>query len=207
MPIEEALAVRAARRQTLQTELAALLGAWPSEFTLEIGSGHGHFLTAYADAHPGEYCLGIDIILDRLLRAGRKATRTKAGHVRFLRAEAGLFLETLPDTHRVKRVFVLFPDPWPKRRHHKNRLLAPAFLDLLSTKAVPDCRLYFRTDYEPYFEAAVAAVHDHPTWQLIKEPWPFEHPTVFQARVAIYYSFVAVLRPVFMGAPKAQPNG
>lgn len=207
MPIEEAIAIRTARQAALRLQLDRVLGAWPATFTLEIGSGHGHFLTAYADAHPEEYCLGIDIMLDRLERAGRKAARTKSGHVHFIRAEAGLFLENLPETHRVQRVFVLFPDPWPKRRHHKNRLLGPAFLNLLSTRAVPGARLYFRTDHEPYFEAARATVHDHPDWAIVNESWPFEYPTVFQSRVAVYYSFIAALTPVFIHRAPAQPPG
>jgi len=98
-------------------------------------------------------------------------------------------------------VFVLFPDPWPKRRHHKNRLISPAFLNLLSTKALPDIRLFFRTDYEPYFDAAATVILEHPDWTLVKEPWPFEYSTVFQARAASYYSFVAALRPVSTGQP------
>lgn len=196
MPIEEAIAIRRDRETKLRSELARVLGDWPATFTLEIGSGHGHFLTAYADTHPDEHCLGIDIMSNRLMRAGRKATRTKVGHVQFVRAEAGLFLETLPATHRVGKVFVLFPDPWPKRRHHKNRLLRADFLDLLSAKSAPGARLYFRTDHEPYFEAAAEAVQDHPNWGLVQEPWPFEYSTVFQARAAVYYSFCAALRPV-----------
>ena len=66
MPIEKAQAVESTRLAELQTQLKAVVHTWPQDITLEIGCGHGHFLAAYAAAHPNEYCVGIDIIRDRL---------------------------------------------------------------------------------------------------------------------------------------------
>jgi tRNA (guanine-N7-)-methyltransferase len=193
-PIEQAQAVRSARQTELRNQLAQLLPGWPHAFTLEIGCGHGHFLAAYASAHPHEYCLGVDIMLDRLERAARKIQRAGTGNAAFIRTDAQLLLETLPSEFRLNRIFVLFPDPWPKRRHHKNRLLSQEFLHLLAQKAAPGARLYLRTDHQPYFEDATARLHCHPDWQPRDEPWPFEQSTVFQNRAATYHSCVAGLR-------------
>ena len=194
MPIEQLNAVMSERRAALQRELDRALAGWPAEFTLEIGCGHGHFLAAYAAAHPDEHCLGIDIVLDRLDRAERKVKRAGSANVGFVRAEAGLFLATLPGSFRFHHVFILFPDPWPKRRHHKNRLINPEFLTMLIPRMAPGARLYFRTDYSPYFNWSCDLLQEHPAWRLCDEPWPFEHPTVFQNRAAGHWSLVAALR-------------
>lgn len=194
MPIEQAQAVRTAREAELRTAIGRTLTGWPEAFTLEIGCGHGHFLAAYAVAHPAEHCLGIDIILDRLDRATRKVERAGSRNAAFLRAEARMFLEVLPEHHRLRRIFVLFPDPWPKRRHHKNRLMSSSFLHLLARRATPETRLCFRTDHEPYFAEVVATLARHPDWQLRDEPWPFEQVTVFQSRAPAYQSCIAAPR-------------
>ena len=115
MPIEKAQAVESTRLAELQTQLKAVVHTWPQDITLEIGCGHGHFLAAYAAAHPNEYCVGIDIIRDRLERAARKTTRANLTNVSFLLSDARMMVEHLPANMRLNRIFVLFPDPWPKR--------------------------------------------------------------------------------------------
>ena len=161
----------------------------------EVGCGHGHFLTAYAAAHPEVSCLGVDIARDRILRARRKAERARLPHLHFIQADAWEFLEALPARGEFSAIFVLFPDPWPKRRHHKNRLMQPAFLQAAADRAGEGAHLYFRTDFLPYFEAAAAAIRAHPMWELIEAPWPMDVKTVFQARADQHYSLVARKRP------------
>ncbi|MCF7689664.1 MAG: methyltransferase domain-containing protein [Cephaloticoccus sp.] len=194
MPIEKAQAVEATRRAELQVQLDATLHNWPTTITLEIGCGHGHYLAAYAAAHPEEYCLGIDIIRDRLERAQRKTHRARLANVAFFLTEARMLVENLPEAVRLNRILVLFPDPWPKRRHAKNRLLKSTFLDLLAQKSTPTAKLFFRTDHAPYFEETKALLHEHPDWQLSDEPWPFEHITVFQSRAPDHQSCIATRR-------------
>jgi tRNA (guanine-N7-)-methyltransferase len=192
--MEAALALRETRRAALRAELDAVL-ADRSQLTLEIGCGHGHFLTAFAAAHPAERCVGIDIIPDRLARAARKATRLGLTNVHWVLANAEDFLAELPDRVTLgPRIFILFPDPWPKRRHWKNRLIQPDFLSTLARRSEPGAQLAFRTDHDPYFEVAAAVIAGHPDW--MPEPdqadaWPFEETTVFQARAPSYQSLVA----------------
>src|SRR5262249_40134381 len=146
--------------------------ARPRDFVLEVGCGHGHFLTAYAHAHPDELCIGIDIENDRIRRAERKRERAKLQNLHFIHSEVSLFLNALPTGARCAEIFMLFPVPWPKRRHHKHRILQPDFLSLAADHARPYSRLSFRTDHCPYFTDAAAAVRDHPRWELTDEPWP-----------------------------------
>ena len=160
--------------------------------TLEIGCGHGHYLNAFAAAHPGEFCVGIDLLADRIERAERKAKRAKLANLVFVQAEASLFLSALqtwgtepPRAPRLGRIFVLFSDPWPKRRHWKHRVLQPSLLDTLATLATPGARLHFRTDHPEYYDYARDVVVNHPRWNLAsptEEPWPFEYVSVFEER-------------------------
>lgn len=183
------------RRRALGEDLAAIFAAGqPASCVWEVGCGHGHFLTAYAGAHPGETCIGIDLVGERIERATRKRDRARLAQLHFIRAEARLFLEVLPLRVRFTRVYVLFPDPWPKSRHHKHRVMQPEFLSWVAARMTPEGRLYFRTDFEPYFEDTARLLAKHPAWCVADEPWPFEHETVFQSRAAAHRSLVARVR-------------
>ena len=192
MPIEEAKRIHDDRIAKLKTALADIPLARPA-LTLEIGCGHGHFLTAYAAENPDEHCVAIDIIAERLERAQRKTDAAGVKNVSWLRALSDDFLEALPPGVKFDRkVFILFPDPWPKRKHWKNRLIQPAFLDTLAAITAPKTQLCFRTDYGPYFEAASAVIKSHPKWAVDETPeWPFEQLTVFEARADSFQSLTA----------------
>jgi len=195
-PIEEAMAIRQQRLSALRQTLAAVPLNHP-KLTLEIGCGHGHFLTAYAAAHPDEHCLAIDIVAERLAKAQRKSTRAGLTNITWLRAAADVFLEALPPETRFRgRILVLFPDPWPKKKHWKHRLIQPPFLRDLAHFTAPGTPLCFRTDHAPYFEAACEVVDDHPDWERQPgEPWPFEHQTVFAAKAECFQSWIAHRNP------------
>lgn len=180
------------RRAALRTELAALVPA-AAAIVLEIGSAHGHFLVRYAGEHPQKFCLGVDLRGERVERAKRKASRAQLGHCHFIRAEARELIDCLPAGVTFAEIWVLFPDPWPKKRHHKNRLLQPAFFDFLAARTGPGARLYFRTDYAEYFHEVAAFLPALKTWQPDPTaPWAMEHETVFQARAPSFQSLVAV---------------
>jgi tRNA (guanine-N7-)-methyltransferase len=169
------------------------------KLTLEIGCGHGHYLSAYAAARPAEFCVGIDLISDRIDRAGRKTSRARLDNVAWVQAEAGLFLDALPREHRLERVFLLFSDPWPKRRHWKNRVMQAKLLNQLLPLTKPGAAIHFRTDHGDYFGYARDQVLADANWRLAEEAehgWPFEQPSVFQERAADsgYQSFTALRR-------------
>lgn len=156
--------------------------------TIELGCGHGHYLTAYAGARPEEYCVGLDLLADRIARAERKAKRAKLDNLAFVQAEASLFLSALaavPERAPVRRIFVLFSDPWPKRRHWKHRVMQTELLDLLAGMTESGASVHFRTDHPDYFGYARDVVAAHGAWRLAtpeEAPWPFEHLSVFEER-------------------------
>lgn len=179
------------RRAALRDELANLEpGA-----VLEIGCGHGHFLTAYGQAHPDRRCIGVDVNRERVERAERKRSRAGLANVHFVRAKIEDFLAALPAAAAFSAVFLLFPDPWPKRRHHKNRLMQPAFLDELASHVQPGAPLCFRTDHAGYYRDARGAVDSSRRWRVVDEPWPFEFETIFQARAPVHQSLIARRHP------------
>ena len=190
------------RRRRLSADLAAIFPRGEGTFHCEIGCGHGHFLTAFATANPTATCIGIDLIGDRIDRARRKRDRAGLRNLHFIQAEARLFLEQLPPGVRIAHYILLFPDPWPKLRHHKNRLLQADFLTSAAQHAEKGCRLYFRTDFRPYYDDAASAVVAHPEWEPTEEAWIFEHETVFQQRAPSHHSLVAKLRGPSPQTPK-----
>jgi tRNA (guanine-N7-)-methyltransferase len=183
----------AERRRALRATFESVLGA-RNEFVWEIGCGHGHFLTAYAVAHPDRLCIGIDIEADRIERAIRKRDRAELPDLHFIRADARDFLAALPDPARFAAIYALFPDPWPKKRHHKHRLFQPDFISQIAARTTPGARLYFRTDHGPYFSETRAAFASSDAWEIVDEAWAFEAPTVFQQHALSYDSLVAVRR-------------
>ncbi len=166
-------------RGTLTTALAGRTG-----LTFELGSGHGHWLAAYAAAHPEEFCVGIDLITHRVERSVRKQTLGKLANVVFLKAEATEFLDALPAGVELRKIFILYPDPWPKKKHHKNRFIQAENLGKLAAHAAPGARLHFRTDNADYFAWTQEALAAHTGWRLEPEAtWPFEQKTFFEERM------------------------
>ena len=199
------------RRAALSTKLAALLPPTQA-FVWEIGSGHGHFLVQYAQAFPEKFCVGVDIIRDRLNRSEKKRDRAKLTNCHFVQAEAREFFDALPPGVTLQEIWVLFPDPWPKKRHQKNRILQAEFFERLASRAGEGVRLYFRTDHAGYFNAVTALIPELKTWRTDPAaPWPLEQETVFQARALAYQSLVAVrtshpATPVKTTVPRPPPR-
>lgn len=153
----EFLASVTRRRDALEETLAALLPK-DQPFVWEVGCGHGHFLVRYATEFPHKCCVGVDMILDRLERSGKKRDRSKLLNCHFVRAEAREFFNALPADVTFAEVWVLFPDPWPKARHHKNRILKADFFDAIASRAGEGACLYFRTDHDEYFRSVALTV-------------------------------------------------
>jgi tRNA (guanine-N7-)-methyltransferase len=202
MPREVFEAVHASRLAALRAEIAAVLSAPRSRFVLEIGCGNGHFLNAYAPTHPHELCIGVDLRQERIVKALRKRDRAGLRNLHFIRCEARDFLRELPVASQLLDIYMLFPDPWPKKRHHKHRLLTTEFLDELTARVGQGTHLYFRTDYRPYYDEALEVIAKHAAWRMLPpSPFPFEHQTIFQSRAAVFHSLSAEYMP------SASPGG
>jgi len=118
---------------------------------VEIGCGKGRFLTARAAQNPDIQYLGIERMLSRVTRLDKKATRLKLDNLRILRLEAFYTFYYLLPAHRIRTVYVFFPDPWPKRHHHNRRLFSPFFIDALWTRLEIGGTVQIATDHLDYF--------------------------------------------------------
>jgi tRNA (guanine-N7-)-methyltransferase len=123
----------------------------PQPVEVELGSGDGSFLVRYAERHPDRNFLGVERLLGRLRKIDRKALRASLANLRLMRIEASYFLEYLLPRASATALHVYFPDPWPKRKHRKNRLINASFPDLARRVLAPGGTVYLRTDDTDYF--------------------------------------------------------
>ena len=126
----------------ISTNIIPKLASGKSNFVnLEIGCGHGHWLTSLASSHRNELFIGIDLLSKRVRKADRKKELAHLDNVFFLKAEASEFLEALPEKIHIKNTFVMYPDPWPKKGI--TRIVSfkvPSFASfMISHKKNPNC--------------------------------------------------------------------
>jgi tRNA (guanine-N7-)-methyltransferase len=118
---------------------------------LELGSGDGSFLIQRAGAHPEHNFIGIERLLGRLRKIEKRARQAGLLNLKALRIESAYFLQYLLPAHTVKALHIYFPDPWPKRKHQRHRLINATFAGLVRTSLAPGGRIYMRTDDANYF--------------------------------------------------------
>ena len=117
---------------------------------LEIGFGAGEALLEFASTHPEIDCIGIEVHrpgVGRLLLGAEAATLS---NLRVICHDAVEVLQQQLPPASIALVHIFFPDPWPKKRHHKRRLIQPAFVELLARAIAPGGTLRLATDWEPY---------------------------------------------------------
>jgi tRNA (guanine-N7-)-methyltransferase len=137
---------------------------------VELGSGDGSFLVNYAKLHPGRNFLGVERLLGRLRKLDRKALRAGLANLRGLRVESAYCLEYLLPPGSVTVLHVYFPDPWPKRKHRKNRLVNARFTEIARQSLAPGGVVYLRTDDEDYFSQMVKEFAANPAFRLVETP-------------------------------------
>jgi tRNA (guanine-N7-)-methyltransferase len=124
----------------------------PGPVHIEIGSGKGTFLVEQAKAQPQVDFLGIEWARRFYRHAVDRAGRWGLRNVRVLRTDAATFLREFVPESSVDCFHVYFPDPWPKKRHHKRRFLQSSNLDVLIRCLKPGGELRIATDHADYFE-------------------------------------------------------
>jgi tRNA (guanine-N7-)-methyltransferase len=137
---------------------------------VELGSGDGSFLVNYAKLHSERNFLGIERLLGRLRKLDRKGRRAGLTNLRGLRIESAYFVEYLLPAQSVSALHVYFPDPWPKRKHRKNRLVNARFTEIAHTALAPGGTIYLRTDDEDYFNQMTAVFSGNASFSLTEAP-------------------------------------
>jgi tRNA (guanine-N7-)-methyltransferase len=122
----------------------------PPRLVLDVGFGRGEFLTALAEKDPGFAFLGIEYSRKRVLKMARRLARTQLCNVRLVEAPAERVFERAIPAASVHRCWINFPDPWPKKRHHRRRLVQPAFVRDLARALEPEGLVEVATDHPEY---------------------------------------------------------
>lgn len=144
---------------------------------VDVGCGEGTFLVALAAAHPERDFLGIERLLGRVRKTCRKAERQGLSNVRVLRLDSAYAVPWLLPREGVARLHLLFPDPWPKKRHHRRRLVRDRFIVGVHLALEPRGEWLFKSDHAEYFGEVVDAVRASGLFVEIDwEPGAFPYP-------------------------------
>jgi len=117
---------------------------------LEIGFGMGETTVAIAHEHPENDYLGVEVHTPGVGSLLARIAELQLGNVRIIQHDAVEVLEHMIGRDTLDGVHIFFPDPWPKKRHHKRRLIQPPLVALLASKMKPGARLHACTDWEDY---------------------------------------------------------
>ena len=178
-----------------------LFGAPKKEFWLEIGFGGAEHLIARARQFPDVGFIGSEPYEDGIAKALTAIKENNLENVRLYPDDIRTLLAWLPNSS-IDRCFILFPDPWPKKRHHKRRLVNPSTLVALAKVMRPGARLRIATDIGDYVRTTFIAVHtnnvfhwlakDKTDWQGQPEDWiptRYEQKAIQQGRRCYYFEF------------------
>jgi tRNA (guanine-N7-)-methyltransferase len=119
---------------------------------VELGCGDATFLVNHAKARPERNFIGVERLGGRIRKLDRKGRRAGLTNLRGVRIESSYFLEYLLPPKSASALHIYFPDPWPKRKHLKNRFINERFIEIAQRVLVPGGIVYLRTDHEDYFE-------------------------------------------------------
>lgn len=150
---------------------------------LEIGCGHGEFISQMAQVHPQTDFIGLEIDHLRVNKCAHKCLKLGARNVRLFAGDAAAFVRRLPAA-AFERIYILFPDPWPKAAHRRRRLVNRAFLLELSRVAAPGCRFVFASDTHNYAMQVLANV------STIPGLWRSLHPAGYRIDVPVRFETV-----------------
>jgi tRNA (guanine-N7-)-methyltransferase len=166
--------------------------AYFSEFVedvwLEIGFGGGEHLIWQAQHHPNIGLIGAEPYVNGVVKLLSKLETAPSSNIRIHMGDARDIVEAVPDAS-LGRVFILFPDPWPKTRHHKRRFIQMEMLDQLARVMKPGAELRFASDDAGYVEWTLERFVAHPSfewtatrvpgWKLRPADWP---PTRYESK-------------------------
>lgn len=155
---------------------------------LEIGFGGGEHLVAQATAHPASRFIGVEPFLNGVASCLRHIEDANAQNIRLHNGDARDVIARLPDAS-LDMVFILFPDPWPKARHHKRRLIQADFLSELARVMKPGAELRFATDWANYASWTLEQVTRDARFTWLAEQaadwrkaWPGHVPTRYEQK-------------------------
>jgi tRNA (guanine-N7-)-methyltransferase len=167
---------------------------------VELGSGDGSFLVDYAVRNPGINLIGVERLLGRLRKMDRKGRWAGLANLRCVRMEASYFLEYLLPQHSAQALHIYFPDPWPKRKHHRRRLINHHFVQTACQALAPGGAVWLRTDDADYFAQMRAVFGASPFFEETQTP-PALAALVTDFERAFQQKGIQTLRAAYLAMP------
>ncbi len=140
-----------------------------SQSALDIGFGAGETTIHIAKSNPDMFVLGAEVYLSGVGSLLSRAEEEGVDNIRVVNGDIVPFLEQKVADECFNLILIFYPDPWPKRKHHKRRLLKQDFIDLLNKKLKAEGILYFKTDWVHYFQSVRKLFEDNKDWKLLKK--------------------------------------
>lgn len=176
----------------------------PDRIWLEIGFGGGEHLAEQARANPDVGLIGCEVFLNGIATLLTQVSSLGLSNVRIYPEDARDLLDALPDGS-LDRMFLLFPDPWPKRRHAGRRFIQPVNLDLLARLMKPGAEFRVASDDPTYVTWALAHLTRHPSfawtargpadWRVRTPDWPgtrYESKALREGRQPVFLHFIRI---------------
>jgi tRNA (guanine-N7-)-methyltransferase len=138
---------------------------------LEIGSGTGESTAAQAAAAPGTDHLAVEVFEPGLAQLLMRIEEAELPNLRLLRGDAVELLRTCVPPGSLAGIRIYFPDPWPKRRHHKRRLVQSEFVALAASRLAPGATLHLATDWADYARQMLTVCTAEPLLENTHEGW------------------------------------
>jgi len=170
-PHPAALAPVVAAEVLRERGLRACLGA--ERVVLELGFGRAELLLELASLNPKRAYLGVEVSRKRVLKAGKRAQRRELGNVFMIHAPAEYVLERVLPPGSVEECWVNCPDPWPKKRHWRRRLVQAPLIELLARALGAGAILHVATDHEGYRDWIAAVLAGQSAFQNLHAPAVF----------------------------------
>lgn len=142
---------------------------------LEIGFGNGEALIAMAKNNPEVNFIGVDVYETGTGGLFTILHEQNITNVRIIHKDVILLLSGIIPAHSLLHVYIYFPDPWPKKKHRKRRLLQTHFLDLIKNVLVPQGYIHFATDWQDYAHHAQAVLSTHPDFKIVSNNTNIPH--------------------------------
>jgi tRNA (guanine-N7-)-methyltransferase len=158
---------------------------------VEIGFGNGQSLAAMAASRPEVNFLGIEMFGQGIEKLSKRLAREGIKNVRLIRGDGVGLLSEIFAPGSIDEMHVNFPDPWPKRRHHKRRMVAPPFVEVLFSQVRPDGLVYLATDFTCYAFQMRTVFEAHPGFANLAGPHRFGYHQPGRARTKYERKFAA----------------
>ena len=136
---------------------------------LDIGFGAGETTTYLAKNMPNSSILGAEVYLSGIGSTLSRSNEEKLTNIKILNSDIVPFLEEKISDCSFDLVLMFYPDPWPKRKHHKRRLFQEGFINLIQKKLRKDGIFYFKTDWNHYYEEAKKLPFEKKKWKVLDE--------------------------------------